>query len=177
MQEIMPVITILLILVILLVCYFGFLEHRHTENKLKIENKSKIENDKDRKISRDDLISIINFYNKDYGNKYVHLVGTLKISNNLLAELDYGNVSTSIFYTYFTPYIKYMRERKILSKKEVNMLIPDINNINTLMKQELKKKLTFNDTLARIEFNIIQNEVKTKLEMNNFEREVRDDKI
>lgn len=169
MQEIMPVITILLILVILLVCYLGFLEHRHTEDK------SRIENNKNKKISRDDLISIINFYNKDYGNKYVHLVGTLKISNNLLAELDYGNVSTSIFYTYFTPYIKYMRERRILSKRELNMLIPDINNINTLMKQELKKKLIFSNTLAQIEFNVIQNEVKTKLEMNNFGRKVKND--
>ena len=38
-----------------------------------------------------------------------------------------------------------MQERKILSKKEVNMLILDINNINTLMKQELNKKLIFSN--------------------------------
>lgn len=169
MQLIMPVITILLILVILLVCYLVFLEHRHTENKQKIEN------DKNKKINRDDLISIINFYNKDYENKYTHLIGILKISNKLLAELDYRNVSTGIFYTYFTPYIKYIREKKILSKREINMLISDINNINILMKQELKKKLTFNDTLVRIEFNVIQNEVKTKIEMNNFEKEAKND--
>ena len=43
------------------------------------------------------------------------------------------------------------------------------------MKQELKKKLIFSNTLAQIEFDVIQNDVKTKIEMNNFERKVRDD--
>jgi hypothetical protein len=97
------------------------------------------------------------------------------MSNNLLAELDYRNVSTSIFYTYFTPYIKYMREKRILSKREINMLIPDINNINILMKQELEKKLIFSNTLAQIEFDVIQNDVKTKIEMNNFGKETKND--
>jgi hypothetical protein len=45
------------------------------------------------------------------------------------------------------------------------------------MKQELNKKLIFSNTLAQIEFNVIQNDVKAKIEMNNFERKVRDDKI
>jgi hypothetical protein len=117
------------------------------------------------KIDRDDLINRINFYKKDYGEKYEQLINVLKTSNDLLAKFEFNYIQTNIFYTYFTPYIKYMQKKKILSDEELDTIISDINNINTLMEQELKKKLTSEDEITKIEFNVIQNEVKTKLEI------------
>jgi len=38
------------------------------------------------------------------------------------------------------------------------------------MEQKLKKKLMSKDKIAKIEFNVIQNEIKTKIKMNNFEK-------
>jgi len=118
-------------------------------------------------IDRDDLINRINFYKKDYGEKYERLINVLKTSNDLLAKFEFNDIPTNIFYTYFTPYIRYMQKKKILSDEELDTIISDINNINKLMEQELRKKLMFEDKITKIEFSVIRNEVKTKLKMNN----------
>ena len=150
--------TILFIFTILI----GYLIYLQS-NKQNIEKKI----NKNNEIDRDDLINRINFYRKDYGKKYEKLINVLKTSNDLLAKFEFNYIKTNIFYTYFTPYIKYMQKKKVLSDEELNIIISDINNINKLMEQELKKKLMFEDKITKIEFNVIQNEVKAKLKMNN----------
>ena len=172
-----PITSMLIILFVftILTILMGYLVYLQLNklNKQNIKNVNKQNFKKEsvmnenNEIDRDDLINRINFYKKDYGKKYEQLINVLETSNDLLTKFEFNYIQTNIFYTYFTPYIKYMQKKKILSDEELDTIIPDINNINKLMEQELKKKLMSEDKIAKIEFDVIQNEIKTKLKMNN----------
>jgi len=163
-DKMIPITSVLTILSIFIFLFIGYLSYLQS-NKQNIKIKKELIISENNEINRDDLINVINFYKKDYSKKYEQLINILKTSNDLLNKFYFNDIPTDIFYTYFTPYIKYMKKKKILSNEELNTIISDINNINKLMEQELKKKLMSEYKIIKIEFDVIQNEVKEKLEI------------